>query len=715
MFKRLFIFIQLFICTQSISQPIATWLWKQNTSVSYVDMEYYDGFIYVIGNFTDTIVHIGQNTFVNAGNTDFIISKLDTLGNVIWAKHYGGTGNDVLSNLSVDNNGSVYVVGSFSNQIIINNNIVFADDSMDIIFLKLNSNGAVQLAKSSGSNRNDYGIDIAVDFASNIYVLANVDTLEFAGKGCRKSATLLKYDSIGNPVWHHYITGTVDPCCAYTPRNITGMALKYSAVDSTLVIGGNFKDPIMLDSVSYIGPGTWFGHIGFSGLSDAFLCIYLAKIKTSGEWKFFRVAGFDIYKSNFLVDLCISSSGDIYFSQDWGISLSFNRYAFLKRCDKNGFYISFIAGLYGAISPSLGFAGKLSVIDSVIYSVVFQQNLSAGYNCSDYYAMKYNLNTNTSSYISIEPSNNTYSDMKLIGITGKNGHFFIGNHKYIGKACDMNCPLSALGVDPSPDVTICPNGATDIGGYSCFYATGGTPPYTYNWSPVTGLSNPNVSNPAVSGINTNMSYTVTVTDQLNNVTYDTVEVFYNTNPILITQTKVSCNSYTFNGHNYTSSGIYHDTVLDAGWCYKYYTLNLTIDSATSSFITQTAVDSFSLNGQTYFSSGIYTQTLVNAIGCDSNITLNLTIIHPMGINDYTASSILNIFPNPTRNEFTISSDSDLINGYIKVMSIHGEVIFERTFEAANNFTFDMGKYASGLYFIDVFNNQRKYHFKLLKE
>src|SRR6185436_18107918 len=47
--------------------------------------------------------------------------------------------------------------------------------------------------------------------------------------------------------------------------------------------------------------------------------------------------------------------------------------------------------------------------------------------------------------------------------------------------------------------------------------------------------------------------------------------------------------------------------------------------ATNSVINQTSCGSYTLNGQNYTASGSYTQTLVNANGCDSIISLNLTI------------------------------------------------------------------------------------------
>ena len=82
----------------------------------------------------------------------------------------------------------------------------------------------------------------------------------------------------------------------------------------------------------------------------------------------------------------------------------------------------------------------------------------------------------------------------------------------------------------------------------------------------------------------------------------------------------ACNSYTWNGTTYTSSGSYSD-VLPCGTA----TLNLTINSATGSSTNATACDSYTWNGTTYNTSGTYTHTTTNSVGCDSVVTLNLSI------------------------------------------------------------------------------------------
>ncbi len=87
----------------------------------------------------------------------------------------------------------------------------------------------------------------------------------------------------------------------------------------------------------------------------------------------------------------------------------------------------------------------------------------------------------------------------------------------------------------------------------------------------------------------------------------------------------ACNSYTFNGTTYTSSGVYVDTIPNAAACDSIITLTLTINNSTSSSFSHTACNSYTYNGNTYTASGVYVDTIPNAASCDSIITLTLTI------------------------------------------------------------------------------------------
>ena len=55
------------------------------------------------------------------------------------------------------------------------------------------------------------------------------------------------------------------------------------------------------------------------------------------------------------------------------------------------------------------------------------------------------------------------------------------------------------------------------------------------------------------------------------------------------------------------------------------TLNLTINTSSSSNTDVIACDSYEWNGETYTENGTYTYNTVNSFGCDSTAILNLTI------------------------------------------------------------------------------------------
>jgi hypothetical protein len=92
--------------------------------------------------------------------------------------------------------------------------------------------------------------------------------------------------------------------------------------------------------------------------------------------------------------------------------------------------------------------------------------------------------------------------------------------------------------------------------------------------------------------------------------------------------EIACDSFIFDSHTFSSSGIYYDTLVNASGCDSFVTLNLTINHQSYSALNETACDSFIFGAQTLSSSGIYYDTLVNPSGCDSFVTLNLTINHP---------------------------------------------------------------------------------------
>jgi GEVED domain/Secretion system C-terminal sorting domain/PKD domain len=168
--------------------------------------------------------------------------------------------------------------------------------------------------------------------------------------------------------------------------------------------------------------------------------------------------------------------------------------------------------------------------------------------------------------------------------------------------------------------------------------TGGTSPYTVIISD--GTATQTISS-YTSGSNISVSPTATTTysvvSVMDNVYYSltssgTAIVTVSQPSVNAPQTATACNSYTWSVNNvtYTTGGTKTAAYTNVAGCDSSYTLNLTINTSTSSSTNQTACNSYTWNGTTYTTSGTYTRTFVggNSKGCDSVATLNLTINTP---------------------------------------------------------------------------------------
>ena len=171
----------------------------------------------------------------------------------------------------------------------------------------------------------------------------------------------------------------------------------------------------------------------------------------------------------------------------------------------------------------------------------------------------------------------------------------------------------------------------------------------------------------------------------------------------------ACNSYTWNGTTYTTSGVYTGTTSN---CVT-QALNLTINTNTSSSISQTALDSYTwpVNSQTYTTTGAYTAVIPNAAGCDSTITLNLTMSFT-GINDLSTSK-LSVYPNPTNGDFTITG-LELVGtvSSLSLTDMNGKVVKVLDTKATK---FSMASIKPGVYFLNIISENKQEVLKIVKE
>ena len=130
-----------------------------------------NGNIYVSGSFLSDTLLIGTTKLPNAGLGDFFIAKYDNSGNLLWAKKGGGNDFDYVFGMTTDINGNVIVSGRFSStSISFGSTTLVNSGANDAFIVKYSSTGSVIWAKRAGSTGDEIFHSVTSDNNNNIYV-----------------------------------------------------------------------------------------------------------------------------------------------------------------------------------------------------------------------------------------------------------------------------------------------------------------------------------------------------------------------------------------------------------------------------------------------------------------------------------------------------------------------------------------------------------------
>ncbi len=161
-------------------------LWaKEATNPGYIANPSIDidsnGNIFVTGYFNDTANVFGASLISN-GNYDGYIAKLNSGGDLIWAHNFGGALAENPQTVFVDNLDNIYIAGNFyASGNFFGTTLTSVGDS-DIFVVKLNNNGNGIWAKQAGGAELDEARDIAVDSNGGVYIVGNFsDTANLFG------------------------------------------------------------------------------------------------------------------------------------------------------------------------------------------------------------------------------------------------------------------------------------------------------------------------------------------------------------------------------------------------------------------------------------------------------------------------------------------------------------------------------------------------------
>ncbi len=187
---------------------------------------------YVDTNFTK---HYGSWTDADIG-----ILKLDSLGNKVWSKVVGGTGDDHVSSVVEGSGNSYYIVGTTpSNDSDLNGN----HGGGDVYVIKLDKNGNILWHRDYGGTGVERATYAVTDGKGGVIVTASTtstdgDVIHLAGP--RQNIWALAVDSNNNIVWNNCYGGGPGDCypnaiCRATDGSIwiaSVSYLKYGEIDT---------------------------------------------------------------------------------------------------------------------------------------------------------------------------------------------------------------------------------------------------------------------------------------------------------------------------------------------------------------------------------------------------------------------------------------------------------------------------------------------------
>ncbi|HKR07335.1 MAG TPA: T9SS type A sorting domain-containing protein [Bacteroidia bacterium] len=215
------------------------------------------GNAYITGSFLSSAVTFGSWTITNSGGYDMFLAKLDTYGNVLWAKSAAGSSNDDGQSVTTDAAGNLYLAGNFRSPAFTLDTITLinpggANSPYDIYIARYDTSGTIVWAKSAGGTIGERIAGIAADANGNVYIVGDFespnigfDTIVLTNTG-QQDIFIAKYDTSGNVLWAKSAAANGYASCSAIAADVNG---------NTCITGSLYSTSITFDSITLTNSG----------------------------------------------------------------------------------------------------------------------------------------------------------------------------------------------------------------------------------------------------------------------------------------------------------------------------------------------------------------------------------------------------------------------------------------------------------------------------
>jgi len=303
-----------------------------------------DGNVLITGRFASDSISFDDFTLLNSGVTDIFIVKLDSNGNVLWAKNPTGIFYERGYDICTDLMGNIYITGGFYSP-----EIVFGDDTLtrigtngDFFIAKYDSSGTALWAKNAiDALSNSICIDsqgnvLVSGWYTNTSIVFENDTLISMGSS---DIFIVKYDENGNVLWTKTAGGLNEEKCN---------GISCDTYDN-IYITGYFRSQIAI-----FGNDT-LTNSAYTGYADD---IFIAKYDASGNMIWVKSQGGIGGDQGFGID--VGPDGNL-----WATGFIADTYIYIAKYDSSGFNL-FTDSIGNSGSGGMGFCITTDTYQNVL-------------------------------------------------------------------------------------------------------------------------------------------------------------------------------------------------------------------------------------------------------------------------------------------------------------------------------------------------------------
>jgi len=287
----------------------------------------------------------GSTFYLGGGGYNILLIKIDTNGDVQWAKTYGGPGADYALSVQQTSDGGYIVAGG---------TLSFGAGGNDIFLIKTDAFGNVQWAKTYGGTMADEAYSVQ-QTSDGGYIVAGI-TWSFGAGG---DILLIKTDANGNVIWAKTYGGTGDDWAYSVQQTSDG---GYIVAGKTYSFGAGWYD-IFLIKTDAFGNVQWAKTYGEAGAEEAYSVQQTSDggYIVAGKTYSFGAGGSDI----FLIK--INASGNLQWAKTFG-GTSVDRAYSVQQTSDGGYIVA--GGTYPNVflikTDANGDIGSCSIVSSAI-------------------------------------------------------------------------------------------------------------------------------------------------------------------------------------------------------------------------------------------------------------------------------------------------------------------------------------------------------------